>query len=310
MTISGEYFIVKHMSIREFSIRHIYRFISLAAFSILLSSALSANAAKSVPLSVIDDSGVRVVLKHAPKRLISLTPGITEMLFSLGLGQKVVGDTTYCNYPAQAVSITKVGNLTTNYEKVINLKPDLVIVDNVANRDATERLRSLHVPLFVIHPVNIADVEMDLRKIGTITGTRKQAESVIKEMERKIQLAAKLNRNPNVKKKVIAVIGVNPLYVAGNGTFIDDVITRAGAINAAEKVHDYASFSKEVLFTMQPDAVLANPTEANGLLMDRQLRSLPVIKNRRIIGMGGDIMMRPGPRLADGVLILAKSLYK
>jgi iron complex transport system substrate-binding protein len=282
-----------------------------AIATLLLAAAIvclaGAAPAYSMP-GVVDDAGVRVTLSRSPRRIISLTPGITEMLFSLGLGPRIVGDTTFCNYPPKAKSIAKVGNLTTNYEMVIGLKPDLVIADGIANRASLPRLRALRVPLFTIRPHNIADIETDIKKIGAVTGTGKQAEHVIMDMERKLAAAAILYKNHN-KKKVIAIVGVNPLYAAGGGTFIDDVIKRAGAVNIASTAKGYASFSKEYLFSLKPDNILANPFDANELLADRQLRLLPAIANHGITGMGGDISMRPGPRLADGVLLLAKSLY-
>src|SRR4051794_2163873 len=124
------------------------RFLSLAALLCLL----AAHSAFGRPVTATDSRGIVVTLSQPPQRIISLSPGTTEMLFALGLGKRIVGDTVYCDYPAEAKKITKIGDSATNIEKVVALKPDLVVADAIANRAALPKLISLGIPLFVTRP--------------------------------------------------------------------------------------------------------------------------------------------------------------
>ena len=120
-----------------------------------------------------------------PRRIVSLSPGTTEMLFALGLGRSVVGDTVYCDYPPAARAITKVGDVNTNYEKVLALRPDLIVADAVANGRAVARLTQLRQPVLAVSPTSLPAVETSLRLIGARTGTGRQAEAVVAQMEHK-----------------------------------------------------------------------------------------------------------------------------
>lgn len=253
---------------------------------------------------------VPAALAATPTRIVSLSPGTTEMLFALGLGKYVVGDTIYCDYPPAARSIAKVGDVNTSYEKVLALRPDLIVADSVANARAVARLSALHQPVLAVAPTSLSAVETSLRQIGARTGTSAQADAVVGQMEHKARLAAKIaaaDRRP--RPRVLVVIQVSPLWTAGNGSFMDDLISRAGGINIGRAVPGYGPFSKEQVLANAPDVILGDAAVAAAFRTDPLLRRLPAVAHRRVYALPPDLTSRPGPRLADGLVLVTQALH-
>lgn len=245
-----------------------------------------------------------------PTRIVSLSPGTTEMLFALGLGKFVVGDTVYCDYPPAAKRVAKVGDVNTSYEKVLALRPDLVVADSTANARAITRLQALHLPVLAVSPTSLAAVETSLRQIGARTGKSLQADAVVTQMEHKARLAAKIAAaDTRPRPRVLVVIQVNPLWTAGNGSFMDDLVSRAGGINIGKAVRGYGPFSKELALAASPDVVLGDSTVAPAFRTDPLLRRLPAVMHGRVYSLPPDLTSRPGPRLADGLLLVAQALH-
>ncbi len=232
------------------------------------------------------------------------------MLFALGLGKLVVGDTVYCNYPAAAQKIAKIGDVNTSYEKVLALKPDLIVADAVANSRAVTRLKQLRQPVFAVRPTTFSGVEDSLRQLGAQTGTSRQAAQVIAGMEHKAALAARLTaQDGRPKPRVLIVVQTAPLWTAGHGSFLDDLVTRAGGINIGQSVPEYGAFSKERILALPPDVVLGDASVEAAFRADPFLRRLAAVRLGRFYALPADLTSRPGPRLADGLLLLAKALH-
>ena len=245
-----------------------------------------------------------------PKRIVSLSPGTTEMLFALGLGKSVIGDTVYCDYPPAAKLVAKVGDVNTSYEKVLALRPDLIVADGTANARAIIRLLALHLPVLIVSPTSFAAVEASLRQIGTRTGTSKQAEVVVGQMEHKARLAARLaGADKRPRPRVLVVIQVGPLWTAGNGSFMDDLVTRAGGINVGKAVPGYGPFSKEQVLASVPTVILGDASVSAVFRTDPLLRRLPAVMHGRVYSLPADLTSRPGPRLADGLVLVAQALH-
>ncbi len=245
-----------------------------------------------------------------PRRIVSLSPGTTEMLFALGLGKFVVGDTVYCDYPPAAKTIAKIGDVNTSYEKVLALRPDLIVADRAANARAIARLTALHQPVLAVSPTSLAAVETSLRQIGARTGTSAQANAVAGQMEHKARLAAKIaaaDRRP--PPRVLVVIQISPLWTAGSGSFMDDLITRAGGVNIGRAVPGYGPFSKEQVLANAPDVVLGDTAVLAAFRTDPLLRRLPAVMHGRVYALPPGTTSRPGPRLADGLVLVAQALH-
>lgn len=246
-----------------------------------------------------------------PKRIVSLSPGTTEMLFALGLGKCVVGDTTYCDYPPAAKKVAKVGDARTSDEKVLALHPDLVVADGVANAQAVARLTRLHLPVLAVKPTSLSGVEDSLRQIGARTGTAARAKAVVAQMEQKVRLAAQMAAaDPRPRPRVFVVLQVSPLWTAGRGTFIDDLVTRAGGVNVGSAISGYGTFSKEQLVIHPPDVILGDNTTRAAFLNAPLLRRLPAVRAGRLYALDPDLTSRPGPRLADGLLQVARAIHR
>jgi len=245
-----------------------------------------------------------------PRRIVSLSPGTTEMLFALGLGKFVVGDTVYCNYPPAALKVAKIGDVNTSYEKVLALRPDLIVADAVANSRAITRLNQLHQPIFAVRPTSLAGAEDSLRQIGTRTGTSAQAARLVGEMERKAALASRLtSQDRRPRPRVLIVVQTAPLWTAGRGSFLDDLVTRAGGINIGHSVPEYGAFTKERILALPPDVVLGDSSVEAAFRADPFLRRLTAVRLGRFYSLPADLTSRPGPRLADGLLLLARALH-
>ena len=232
------------------------------------------------------------------------------MLFALGLGKYVVGDTVYCDYPPAAKAIAKVGDVNTSYEKVLALKPDLIVADGTANARAIARLTALHQPVLAVAPTSFLAVETSLRQIGERTGTIKQASAVVAQMEHKARLAGQItaaDRRP--RPRVLVVIQVSPLWTAGGGTFVDDLVQRAGGVNIGQAVRGYGPFSKELVLVNPPSVILGDASVMPAFRADPLLSHLAAVRQGRVYSLPPDLTSRPGPRLADGLVLVARALH-
>ena len=230
------------------------------------------------------------------------------MLFALGLGKSIVGDTVYCDYPPAAKAIAKIGDFNTNYEKVLALKPDLVIGDAVANARAITRLTQMHLPLLAIHATSLLTVEQSLSMLGQMTGTKRQAAFVVGQMEQKRRMAMAVAAHGS-HPRVLLAIQTNPLWVAGEDTFMGDILRQAGGVNAAASVRGYGPYSKEALLANPPDLILGDASVQAAFRVDPAIESLPAVRAGHFFTIPSDLISRPGPRLADGLLLMARRLH-
>ena len=275
--------------------------------ALLLCAALKPVAA--FPITVVDGRGVRVTERSAPQRIVSLEPATTEMLFALGLGNRVVGDTVYCDYPPQARRVAKIGDVRANYERVVALRPDLVVGDVVATSASVARLSQLRLPVFAVRPDTVNGIERSIRQLGQITGTSHRARLVIAQMDAKRHKAEMLVIHDPRSPRVLIVIGTNPLFVAGRGTFLDDLVGEAGGTDVAT-ITGYGAQSKETVLAHPPDVILASPGDQAGLRADPVLRRLPAVRAGRFVYVtDGNLLSRPGPRVTDGLLQVARALH-
>ncbi|PKL59473.1 MAG: hypothetical protein CVV33_07665, partial [Methanomicrobiales archaeon HGW-Methanomicrobiales-4] len=177
------------------------------------------------PRSITDDQKVTVTLTTAPVRIISLAPSDTEILFALGLEDRIIGVTDYCNYPVQATQKEKVGGFSTvSIEKVAALSPDLVVAADGNNPDTVDRIRSMGIPVYYTDAQSMSDIQKTLENIGYLTSVSDQAEKLNDELSQRseqVQIQGeKLIQHPSVAH----VIWNDPIYVSGSGTFQDELI--------------------------------------------------------------------------------------
>ena len=251
-----------------------------------------------------------------PQRIVSGLPSVTEMLYALGLGDRIVGVTTNCNYPPQAKKKEKVGGFSLNLEKVVSLKPDLIIMVSDAQKREIDKFRNYGLKVQTINPRTIAGVMDSLRELGKLTGRERRAETVIAAMKRRLAavqptglgLKLILNKRP----KVLAVVGNNPLIVVGGGTFIDDIIKQAGAENVAGSSRAaYPQYSFESLAKENPEYIIIpkGAVRQDELAADPHWRRLSAVRNGKLLVIDADIFTRPGPRVVEAVELIAHFIY-
>lgn len=263
-------------------------------------------------VSVKDARGRLVTLASPPKRIVSLAPGTTEMLFALGLGNRIVGVTSYCNFPSAATRLPKIGDVNTSIEKVVARRPDLVVASASGNRKALERLdaiKSRKITTFAVDPNTFEELYRDLERLGRITGAAREAQELIASMrKRESAVRARVARLPRVR--VLAIAQVEPLWVIGPGTFVHDVIERAGGVNVVgDTQKGYHVFSVEEALLRKPDAVLIGKEGAARLRAHPAWRAVPAVRDNRLYALDPDILARPGPRLVEALEQLASLLH-
>lgn len=251
-----------------------------------------------------------------PQRIVSGLPSVTEMLYALDLGDRVVGVTSNCNYPPQALKKEKIGGFFLNLEKVVSLKPDLVIMVEEAQKRDIEKFKNYGLPVYAIDPRSVADVMETLIKLGKLTGKERVAASLVARM--KSRLAALQPRSFSLelilkkRPKVLAIIGNNPLIVVGGGTFIDDIMKQAGAENIAGSSRAaYPQYSFENLMKENPEYLIVprGVITEKELLRDPRWRQLSAVREKKILVIDADILSRPGPRVIDAVEEIAHFIY-
>lgn len=227
--------------------------------------------------------------------MITLAPNLTEMLFATGSGASIVGTDDFSNYPPAAARLPKVGGMQPDVEKIVSLKPDLVIASTEGNHpNLAPALEAVKIPLQVIKTDRLTDVPSAMRTLGG-----PNAESAAASLER--DLAAQ-KRTRDKPLRVLFAVWTDPLYVAGRETFTDDLFALTGAQNAVE-VTGWPQYSLESLAAEPPDLILyprgsVTPEQVNALLA-----RAPRIKPR-VEAVDQDIFQRPGPRMAEAARAL------
>lgn len=277
---------------------------------------LNESIIKATPIIVTDDFGYTVAITKIPKRIVSLAPSNTEILFGLGLGDRIVGVTDYCNYPPEALNKTKVGGYSTiNIERVVTLKPDLVVAAYGNGKETVEVLRRLNITVVALNPKNIRDVEKDIELLGKITGTEKNASKLIDWMNKKIEWVKSKVEGPKVN--VAHILWHDPIWVSGKNTFIDEVISIAGGKNVFD-FEGWKVVSIEDLIEKNPDIIIVSSGSGMGgkknvvykwVISDERLKGINAVKNGRVYVINADIISRPSYRIAEAVEIVAKFLH-
>ncbi len=252
-----------------------------------------------------------------PQRIVSLAPSTTEILFAMGLGDRIVGVTNYCDYPEEAKKKPKIGGMSNpSLEAVVALKPDVVVMTTDGNPKEFEALlRSLHIRTVVFTARRISELPMGIRDLGAALQVRDSAERLAAGIEQGLQrLGAASRLAPDAsRQKVLYIVWPEPLIVAGPGTAIDDAITLLGRKNiASAAASEYPKYSLEEVLREAPDIILIGKGSGMDMVevsrgMLKRLTSVPAVRNNNICYLG-DGLYRLGPRVVQGIEELAQCL--
>ncbi|HBG22887.1 MAG: ABC transporter substrate-binding protein [Syntrophaceticus sp.] len=289
--------------------------VSLLLFSGCQQQNTDATDSQTSEITVTDDSGAELTIANSPERIISLTPSNTEILFALGLGDRVVGVTTYCDYPEEAKEKPQIGNLEGNVEEIVAMEPDLVVAKVILNDNIVSKLRDLDIPVLCVDPESLDGVYRAIELISQVTGTESSGDKITSEMKEKIAaVEEKVASIPEAERpKVFIEVGNEPLYTAGTKTSVDEVVSLAGGINIAGDVEGYQMYSLESVVKNNPEVILALDSYYVDVEAEIKKRSgwdtIKAVQEDNLITDVDTLLNRPGPRSADAVETIAKELY-
>lgn len=251
-----------------------------------------------------DDMGRKIELSEVPSRIISLAPSITETLFYLDLGDRIVGVTDFCNYPEEARKKPSIGFIISpDIEKIVSLKPDLVFATAEGNRpDVVETLKRVGIKVYVLDPHHLEDIFREVLSIGEMTGQIDTAREKVKDLRGKIETIQK--RAEGMKRvKILYLISIDPMISAGPGSFIHDLIEIAGGENvAAQSVTRYPRMQMEEIVIKDPEVILGPPDIIENVrAWKRKWDKISAVRHNRIYSIDPDIISRPGPRIVEGL---------
>ena len=269
------------------------------------------------PGTFIDDMGRAVSIDEVPQRIVSHVPSITEMLFALGLGERIVGVSDFCDYPEEAKLKPSVGNyFNPSIENIVAQDPDLVLTDG--HSESIKGLDSLGITFIVIDPKDIDGILKDIELVGKVTGTEGRAKKLIKDMqERMSYVSARVKDAPRVKVFYIidAFTDPNNPWTAGPGSFVDSLISMAGGENIAAKAQiAWVQLSIEEVVNSDPEIIIIDNRHGTVVISKEELRQRPIwreikaVKEGRIFAFNGDLA-NPVPRIAQGLEEMAKIIH-
>ena len=267
-------------------------------------------------LTVVDPTGHEVTLPAAPRRIVSLVPGVTEILFAIGAQDSLVGVTDFCDYPAEARRKPRVGDmLTPNLETLVSLRPDLVVATRAGNREETfDQIKRLGLRVYLVdEPPSIADLLRLVDGLGRLTARRDAAAALAGGLERRI--AAVRERVAGLAHpRVLYVLWPEPLIVPGRDSILSELIASAGGDSVtADQGQGYPRMSLEAAVGRAPEVIIlarhGGRTAPAAREQWQRLESLPAIRGGRLYAADGDILHRYGPRVVDGLELLARLIH-
>ena len=261
-----------------------------------------------------DDAGRHVSVPLRVERIISLAPNLTEIVYAVGAGDRLVGNTSYCDFPPAAKTVEKVGDtLHPSLERIIGLRPQLVLVSTASQLEVfTQQMEAHNIAVFVTDPHDLEGVFRSIERLGDTTGQGADAKQLVEQLRaRAIAVEAAVKQKQPVT--VFYQLSGEPLYTAGHDAFVTDLIRRAGGLSVTSAVPGaWPKFSSESALAARPEAIVL-PTggpmgESNSTVAEALKRS-PAVLEGRVYKINADILVRPGPRAVDGLEEMARAFH-
>ena len=292
---------------------------SVMLLSLLAACAPSSEGITPSPIEVTDQMGRIVKLDGIPERIISLSPGNTEIIFALGLTDKLVAVTDYCNYPPEAEDKPSIGGFSTpNIEQVVAHSPDLILATSIHEKRIIPQLEDKGIAVFVSDPKTLDEVLAAITLIGYITGGKTEAAELTTEIQSRIEaVTEKTNILPQGQRPgVLYIVWHDPLLAAGAETLQDELIQRAGGGNIALDLTGYAGISLEAVIGANPEVMIAGTGHGSSaeltfqfLKAETRLKDTAARKNDRVYKIDSDLSSRPGPRIVEGLERFAEFIH-
>lgn len=282
-------------------------------------SSVTSTSQTTYPLTLKDDSGASVALASQPKRIISMVPSATETLFALGLGDNVVAITKWDDYPKnvqEKVEYVFEDSLHPNLEQILKLNSDLIVLglmgDDIKDIEA---IRNLKIPVISINPQTLVATYQTIETFGKLTNTQEKASKIVSGMKEKEQaIATKIGTiKDSDRLKVWTEVDEN-LFTPGKGTFLNELLNKAGGNNIAADVKGWGQYNSEQVITKNPQVIFETygyyqKDAVANIVARKGWQNVEAVKNKRVLELDSDMVTRPGPRIVDGLESIAKALY-
>jgi iron complex transport system substrate-binding protein len=253
----------------------------------------------------------------AAERIVSLAPSVTEILFAIGAGERVVGVSTYCDHPPEALRLPRIGTfLSPNVELILAAKPDLVIgVPSPANRSPVESLQELGLRILIVDPEGVESIFTSIRAVAGAVGTPERGERLIEDIRRRMaSVLARLDDAP--VERVLMLVGRRPMVAAGAGTYLDELIRLARGVNVAAPIGQrWPSVGIEFVVEAAPGVIIdAGMGNEEADAEDRRafwhgFPAIPAVERGRVHPYGDFALLRPGPRVAETLEAVARLIH-
>ena len=281
--------------------------------------AVTQEPAVTFPLTIKDGTGREVTFPTAPQRIVSLSPSNTEIVYALGLGDKLVGNTTYCDYPVAAKDKPKIGGFSTvEVEKIVALKPDLILAANIHISKVVPQLVNLGLPVFVLNPQSLQDVLDSINLAGKVMNVQVKARELVKSMQDRIDaVKAKTASLPDAQRvRTLLLIWHDPPMTVGPNTFIYELILLSGGTSVSKGMaNGFPTMGLESIISADPQVVIT--TGMGGAINltlefvknEPRLKDIPARVTGRVYEVNQDWTNRMGPRVVDGLEAIAKLIH-
>lgn len=271
------------------------------------------------PITITDATGAELTFEQAPERIVSTSPSETEILFALGLDDKIYGVSDFDDYPEEAKTKPKVGGVTKpNEEAILTAEPDLVIGGISMNEEIVEKFRGLGLPLYKTEPKKIEDILDNIIQIGIITDTQQEAEELVGKMKEDIRIVSEAAATIKDDEKKKVYIEFSPGWTVGKGEFMDELITLAGGINIAADLEGWNAINEEKIIEDNPDVIIYTANlvdDKSGQPLEDLITSragwekITAIQEGSLTGIEGNKMSRPGPRITEALKEIFAGIY-
>lgn len=276
----------------------------------------ASHAAIPAGRELVDEAGRRVQVPQQVERIVSLAPNLTEIVFALGEGNHLAGDTDFCDYPADALQKPHVGGpVNPNLERIVSLMPDLILASKSINRrESVNALDRIGLPVYVTDPHSVDGMITSVEHIGSAIGMEKSASGVTGNLRARL---ADLDRriSGGAQRRVLFVVWTDPLISVGRDTFIADALRRAGGRSVVDTSTEWPHVSMEEMVKLQPEFIVFASAHAGDAQHDiKTLRTRPGWRSLTAIQQGNvivisDAINRPAPRMVDAIEQLARALH-
>lgn len=257
------------------------------------------------PVTVTDSSGRKITVTSKPQRIVSLSPSITELLFYLGLSEKVIAVAGHCDYPPDALKKPKAGDVNLNIEKLIEFHPDLIVADNGLSDNLLSCPDSLGANILFLDSTDMGGIFNSIILLGKVTGETGVSHQLVNSLKQEIEGLRK--KNPRKKIKVFVEIWPDPLMTVGSKSFINDIITLAGGINiAGDMEKNDIQISSEWVVEKDPHVIIVSTPGTRDRVMSRTAwQQISAIREKHVYEIDPDIFVRPTPRIIIAIRQIA-----